>query len=84
MSYINNNNKTTKADLADLSADLMRPTSSSSSTAAGAQRAMSSTEAWKPSFGRRQSWNKEEQKHELQMSKVGNLQECPGFTERRS
>ena len=83
MSHINNN-ETTKVDLADLSADLMRPTSSSSSTAAGAQRAMSSTQAWKPSFGRRQSWSKEEQKHQLQMSKVGSVQEGPGFTERRS
>jgi len=81
MSHIN---EITKADLTDLSADLMRPTSQGHSTAAGAERAMSSTAAWKPSFARRQSWNKEEQKHELQMAKVGSVQEGPGFTERRS
>ncbi|KAG5992292.1 hypothetical protein E4U54_003694 [Claviceps lovelessii] len=33
--------------------------------------AMAATSAWKPSFDRRQSWSKEEHKHDLQMKMPG-------------
>ncbi|ETS82498.1 hypothetical protein PFICI_04374 [Pestalotiopsis fici W106-1] len=33
-----------------------------------AARAMSSTSSWKPAYERKQSYHKEDQKHELQMS----------------
>ncbi|KAI1457969.1 hypothetical protein F4805DRAFT_457157 [Annulohypoxylon moriforme] len=49
-----------------------------------AARAMSRTNSWKPSLlGRRQSYHQEDQKHALQMSGVQDIQECPGFTERK-
>lgn len=35
---------------------------------ASAQHAMQHADGWKPTFGRRQSWNKEDQKRMLQMS----------------
>ncbi|KAM7183857.1 hypothetical protein V8F20_012462 [Naviculisporaceae sp. PSN 640] len=68
----------------DLSKDLMTsPTSPSSEhRASDAQRAMSSMDAWKPSFNRRQSWSQQEYKHHIQMSKVGHDQPDSGFTER--
>ncbi|KAK1980708.1 hypothetical protein LZ30DRAFT_555054, partial [Colletotrichum cereale] len=40
------------------------------------------TNSWKPSFERRQSWNKEDQKRELQMSHIDDVKTGPGFTER--
>jgi len=40
------------------------------------------TNSWKPSFGRRQSWNPEDQKRELQMSHIDDVKTGPGFTER--
>ncbi|KAK2028014.1 hypothetical protein LX32DRAFT_640407 [Colletotrichum zoysiae] len=40
------------------------------------------TNNWKPSFGRRQSWNQEDQKRELQMSHIDDVKTGPGFTER--
>lgn len=43
---------------------------------------MDHANSWKPSFGRRQSWNKEDQKRELQMSHIGDVKTGPGFTER--
>ncbi|KAH7324711.1 hypothetical protein B0I35DRAFT_475937 [Stachybotrys elegans] len=49
---------------------------------AAASRAMNHTNSWKPSFGRRQSWNKEDQKHALQMTGIDNVKTGPGFTER--
>ncbi|KAI0889158.1 uncharacterized protein GGS22DRAFT_153302 [Annulohypoxylon maeteangense] len=48
-----------------------------------AARAMSRTNSWTPSLGRRQSYHQEDQKHALQMSGVQDIQECPGFTERK-
>ncbi|KAH8899738.1 hypothetical protein GQ53DRAFT_835798 [Thozetella sp. PMI_491] len=61
-----------KVDTNDLSKDLMSPVSPTTPhSTASAQRAMSTTEAWRPTFDRRQSWSKEEHKHQLQMSKVG-------------
>ncbi|KAI1103943.1 hypothetical protein F4804DRAFT_210394 [Jackrogersella minutella] len=49
-----------------------------------AARAMSRTNSWKPSFlARRHSYHQEDQKHTLQMSGVQDIQECPGFSERK-
>ena len=82
---MSNNNASFKVDTADLSKDLMSPTSPASpQSTANAQRAMSSTSAWKPNLDRRQSWKKEDQKRELQMSNVGDVKEGPGFSERSS
>ncbi|ROT43032.1 hypothetical protein SODALDRAFT_355224 [Sodiomyces alkalinus F11] len=54
----------------------------SAHAAADAARAMDHTNSWTPSFARRQSWNKEDMKHHVQM---GGIQESvrtgPGFTE---
>ena len=50
--------------------------------AALAARAMEATNSWKPSINRRQSWSKEDQKHKLQMSRVGDVVIGPGFSER--
>ncbi|KAI0830984.1 hypothetical protein F5Y06DRAFT_281643 [Hypoxylon sp. FL0890] len=49
-----------------------------------AMRAMSRTNSWKPSpLARRHSYHQEDQKHVLQMSGVQDIQEGPGFTERK-
>ena len=50
---------------------------------ADAQRAMSATQAWKPALDRRQSWDNQEYKRELQMSRIGETPTGPGFTERK-
>ncbi|OHE97292.1 hypothetical protein CORC01_07347 [Colletotrichum orchidophilum] len=42
----------------------------------------STTNSWKPSFERRQSWNQEDQKRALQMSHIEDVKTGPGFTER--
>ncbi|KAI1775139.1 hypothetical protein F4818DRAFT_441961 [Hypoxylon cercidicola] len=47
-----------------------------------AARAISRTNSWKPSFGRKHSYHMEDKKHALQMSGVQDLKESPGFTER--
>ncbi|KAM4058857.1 hypothetical protein HRG_008260 [Hirsutella rhossiliensis] len=49
---------------------------------ADAARAIDHTNAWKPSLDRRQSWNKEDQKHVLQMSGMAVGNTGPGFTEK--
>ncbi|KAI2624429.1 hypothetical protein GGR54DRAFT_596483 [Hypoxylon sp. NC1633] len=49
-----------------------------------ATRAMSRTNSWKPSFGRRQSYHFEDKKHAMQMSGVQDVKEAPGFSERKS
>ncbi|WYZ46018.1 hypothetical protein EsH8_IX_000243 [Colletotrichum jinshuiense] len=49
---------------------------------AEAARVIERTNSWKPSYGRRQSWNKEDQKRELQMSHIEDVKTGPGFTER--
>lgn len=51
--------------------------------AADAQRVMSATQAWKPALDRRQSWDNQEYKRELQMSRIGDVQTGQGFTERK-
>ncbi|KXH45076.1 hypothetical protein CSIM01_01205 [Colletotrichum simmondsii] len=64
------------------------PTTSSfnkqSSPSATTPRAIveSTTNSWKPSFERRQSWNQEDQKRALQMSHIEDVKTGPGFTER--
>jgi hypothetical protein len=54
-------------------------------TDAGAARAaVERTNSWKPSFERRQSWNKEDQKRALQMTGIDSVQTGPGFSEKSS
>ncbi|OLN95833.1 hypothetical protein CCHL11_02689 [Colletotrichum chlorophyti] len=53
-----------------------------SHSASEAARVIERTNSWKPSFERRQSWNKEDQKRELQMSHIDEVKTGPGFTER--
>ncbi|KAK8091178.1 hypothetical protein PG994_000683 [Apiospora phragmitis] len=46
-------------------------------------RAAKGAESWKPSFARQQSFSKEEQKHELQMTGLGSVKAGGhGFTEK--
>ncbi|KAK8029159.1 hypothetical protein PG991_006215 [Apiospora marii] len=47
-----------------------------------AARAMKGAESWKPSFARQQSFSKEEQKRELQMTGLGGGKSAPGFSEK--
>ncbi|TDZ17259.1 hypothetical protein Cob_v009827 [Colletotrichum orbiculare MAFF 240422] len=56
--------------------------STSPHTSTEAARVIERTNSWKPSFERRQSWNKEDQKRELQMSHIEDVKTGPGFTER--
>jgi hypothetical protein len=70
----------TATDLAQELTSQTSPTTPHSAT--DAQRGMSHVDAWKPQFNRRQSWNKEEHKHALQMSRVGDVKTGPGFSER--
>ncbi|KAF5128186.1 uncharacterized protein G6M90_00g070900 [Metarhizium brunneum] len=58
--------------------------SSAASGEAAAARATSAADAWKPSFDRRQSWSKEDQKHALQMRAVEGVKTGLGFTEKTS
>jgi hypothetical protein len=51
-----------------------------------ARRAMSNTNNWKPVLDRRQSWSKEEYKHQMQMGGIaeahqGKVGQGQGFTE---
>lgn len=46
-------------------------------------RGMRNTSAWKPRFDRRQSWNKEDQKHDLQMTGLQDVKSGPGFSENK-
>ncbi|KAI0132790.1 hypothetical protein BJ170DRAFT_615420 [Xylariales sp. AK1849] len=60
----------TKLDTSDLpSAGFTGPTSPQLEK--DAARAMSSTDSWKPVFERKQSYHKEDQKHEMQMKMTG-------------
>ncbi|KAI1470293.1 uncharacterized protein F4812DRAFT_260161 [Daldinia caldariorum] len=47
-----------------------------------AARAISKTDSWKPSLGRKQSYYSEDRKHALQMSGVQDVEVGPGFSER--
>ncbi|KAG5921047.1 hypothetical protein E4U61_007194 [Claviceps capensis] len=53
-------------------------------TATATATVMAAATAWKPSFDRRQSWNREEQKREMQMREVGAVKAKTGsgFTEK--
>jgi hypothetical protein len=66
--------------LSKLTSESAAPTSPSAQ--AGADRCMRHTNSWTPSFQRRQSWSPEEQKHEMHMDKIGQVNTGPGFTER--
>jgi hypothetical protein len=73
----------TTAPTNSLTQDLTSPSGPTSPHAeADAQRAISHVGSWKPQFDRRQSWDKEEHKHALQMSRVGDVETGPGFSER--
>ncbi|KAK1640711.1 hypothetical protein BDP81DRAFT_311745 [Colletotrichum phormii] len=81
--------QTHQASQPDISNYTTSPTSSSSSnnqssTPSATPRAIveSTTNSWKPSFERRQSWNQEDQKRALQMSRIEDVKTGPGFTER--
>ncbi|KAM3491027.1 hypothetical protein MY3957_005665 [Beauveria namnaoensis] len=52
----------------------------SSSAASSAQPR--TTTSWTPNFERRQSWNAQDRKHELQMAALDSVRTGPGFTER--
>lgn len=55
----------------------------SAAAQAQAARAVAATASWKPNLDRRQSWSKEDQKHQLHMSRVEDVRPgCPGFSER--
>ncbi|KAI2621428.1 hypothetical protein GGS26DRAFT_569199 [Hypomontagnella submonticulosa] len=73
---------THKLDITNLPATTL-PGPTSPQHEKDAARAMSATDSWKPTFGRRQSYHKEDQKHALQMSGVQDLKEGPGFSERK-
>lgn len=67
-----------------LSQDLMSPVSPTTEhSAADAQRAMEHTQAWKPKLDRRQSWDDQEHKRELQMGRIADVKTGPGFTENK-
>lgn len=53
----------------------------SAHAATEAARAMEHTNSWKPSHARRQSWNKEDMKHHVQMGGIHEVRTGPGFTE---
>jgi len=78
-SHINTSSSTTPSLTQELTSQVSPTTPHS---AADAQRGMSHVDAWKPQFNRRQSWSKEEHKHALQMSRVGDVKTGPGFSER--
>lgn len=73
-------------DTSGLTQDLTAPPPSTSPTsphsAADAQRAMSSTDAWQPRMDRRQSWSSQEYKHELQKGMFVPPEGKGGFSER--
>ncbi|OAA43907.1 hypothetical protein BBO_04263 [Beauveria brongniartii RCEF 3172] len=61
-----------------------RASSSSSSSSGAASSAQQKTTSWTPNFERRQSWNAQDRKHELQMAALDGIRMGPGFTERSS
>ncbi|KAG6292546.1 hypothetical protein E4U09_003381 [Claviceps aff. purpurea] len=58
-------------------------TTTTTATATATATVMAAATAWKP-FNRRQSWNREEQKREMQMREVGTVKSKTGsgFTEK--
>ena len=61
--------------------DLVPDEVTSPTKTAGAKRAMSGAAAWKPSLDRRQSWDSQEHKREMMMTRISDVQEGPGFSE---
>ncbi|KAM3542589.1 hypothetical protein BM221_001072 [Beauveria bassiana] len=53
-----------------------------SSSAASSAQQKTTTTSWTPNFERRQSWNAQDRKHELQMAALDSVRTGPGFTER--
>ncbi|KAK7423074.1 hypothetical protein QQZ08_009241 [Neonectria magnoliae] len=51
---------------------------------ADADRAMRHTNSWTPVVERRQSWNREDMKHELHIMRIATITTGPGFTEKKS
>lgn len=73
----------TSPSTASLTRQLTSPVSPTTPhTATDAQRGMSHVGAWQPRLDRRQSWDKEEHKHAMQMSGVRDVKTGPGFSER--
>ncbi|KAG6235993.1 hypothetical protein E4U25_004212 [Claviceps purpurea] len=60
-----------------------KPPTVNTTTATATATVMAAATAWKP-FNRRQSWNREEQKREMQMREVGTVKSKTGsgFTEK--
>ena len=61
--------------------DLVPDEVASPTKAADAKRAMSAAAAWKPAMDRRQSWDAQEHKREMMMTRISDVQEGPGFSE---
>jgi len=61
--------------------DLVPDEVSSPTKAADAKRAMSATAAWKPALDRRQSWDAQEHRREMMMTRISDVQAGPGFSE---
>ncbi|KAM3528829.1 hypothetical protein NHJ13051_002230 [Beauveria bassiana] len=55
---------------------------SSGSSSAASSAPSKTTTSWTPNFERRQSWNAQDRKHELQMAALDSVRTGPGFTER--
>ena len=75
-----------KLDTAALSSgpgtnDLVPEEVTSPTKAAGAKRAMSAAASWKPVLDRRQSWDAQEHKHAMMMTRISDVQAGPGFSE---
>ncbi|KAG6168877.1 hypothetical protein E4U11_005128 [Claviceps purpurea] len=60
-----------------------KPPTVNTTTTTATSTVMAAATAWKP-FNRRQSWNREEQKREMQMREVGTVKSKTGsgFTEK--
>jgi hypothetical protein len=52
-------------------------------TAEAVTRALQHTDSWQPRLDRRQSWSREENKHEAHMGAIGSVSTGPGFSERQ-
>jgi len=61
--------------------DLVPDEVSSPNKAAGAKRAMSAAAAWTPALDRRQSWDAQEHRHEMMMTRIADAPAGPGFSE---
>ncbi|RYO85374.1 hypothetical protein DL766_000447 [Monosporascus sp. MC13-8B] len=78
----NSSSAPSRIDTASAWAAVKTPDQTSPHQKEDAARVMSRTDSWKPSLARRQSYDPQDQKHEMQMSSVSGLKEEPGFSER--